>query len=86
MVAKYGEEQHGWFTSRLSGSAGCGVWKDIYKGMESFSRLISFRVHNGEMMGFWQDPWCTCDPLCFLFPECYDLAIDKWGLVKDHLI
>lgn len=83
-MAKYGEEQYGWPSGRPGGPAGCGVWKGIYNRLNSFVRFTSFRVHNGEGVKFWQDPWCASGPLCILFPMCYDLVVDKWGLVKDH--
>lgn len=52
VVAKYGEEQFGWFIDKPSGPVGCSVWKDIYKEMEPFVRLNSFSVHNGETVRF----------------------------------
>lgn len=75
-----------YWRSGLGGAIGCEVWKGICKGMDSFFRFTGFKINNGEIVSFWQDPWCEREPLCTLFPECYGLAVDKHGSVKDHMI
>lgn len=54
--------------------------------MDSFFILVFFKVNNGERVRFWHDPWCSREPLRVFFPNYYDLAVEKWGSVKDHLI
>lgn len=52
VVSKYGEEHLGWEPREPRGAMGCGVWKGICKGMDSFFRLVIFKVNNGERVRF----------------------------------
>lgn len=54
VAAKYGEEGYGW-RSGEPGGLGCSMWRDIYKGIESFFNHIRFKTNNGESVKFWQD-------------------------------
>lgn len=74
MVAKYGEETKGWTCRSPEGALGYGLWKNISKGNETFSR---FKINNGERVSFWHDPWCERGPLASSFPLCYALAKHK---------
>jgi len=65
---------------------GCGVWKNINKEREDFFKWIKFKVNDGGMVSFWHDPWCFCKPLANLFPNCYNLALNKRGTVKDFMV
>lgn len=62
------------------------MWKSICKGMDSFFRFITFKIINGEGVRFWHDPWCIGEPVYTLFPSCYDLAVAKWGSVREHMV
>lgn len=90
IAVKYGEDRNGWCNREPVGSMGCGVWKGVYKGVGSLSRLIRFKVNNGKRVLFWHDLWCSNEPLSLslslLFPSCYNVAGCKWGTMEDHMI
>lgn len=50
IVRKYGIPQ---------GSRGSGLWKDIVKGYDLFSRMVTFKVGRGYLVRFWLDVWCN---------------------------
>lgn len=86
LVAKYGETLHGWASGHPEGSMGCGVWKNIFKGMDDFLPSIRFKINSGESVRFWHDPWCEREPLASLFPSYYNLVENKGRTVKEHMI
>lgn len=68
------------------GPVGCGVWKGIMLVEEEFFERVKFKVNKGNRVRFWQDVWCSREPLQSLFPSCFGLAIAKQGAVKDFVI
>ena len=44
---KYGEDHGGWCTKVCRRSHGCGLWRSIHEGWESFSKHLSFIVSEG---------------------------------------
>ena len=46
---KYGEGQGGWCTKVCRWTHGCGLWRSIYGGWESFSKHLSFVVGEGTL-------------------------------------
>lgn len=86
ITAKFGKDLNGWVRHRPTGAVGCGVWKCIFKGMDSFVKFTRFKVDDGENVLFWTDPWCSRVALCRLFPGFFSLAAGKTRSVKDHMI
>lgn len=59
------------------------MWKSISMGKENF---FWFKINNGERVRYWVDPWCDRRPLAMVFLSCFNLTVNKGGLVKDHII
>lgn len=68
------------------GSYGCGLWKAIFKGIDSFANFISFKANNGERVRFWKDWWCSIEPLYRIYSNLFSLARNKYGMVKEYMI
>ena len=55
IAMKYGEEKGDWSTRVCRRAHGCGLWRSISDGWESFSRHVSFVVGDGSRILFWRD-------------------------------
>ena len=53
----YGEGKGEWSTRVCRRAHGCGLWRSISEGRESFSRHVSFVVGDGSRILFWHDKW-----------------------------
>ena len=53
IATKYGEGNGGWCTRVVRGTHGCGMWKNIRKGVESFFDHVVYKV--GERFAFGSD-------------------------------
>jgi hypothetical protein len=82
---KYGCNNGGWCTNVVEGPYGVGVWKQIRRGWEVFSRFISFEIGDGSHIRFWHDNWCGNQPLKETFPKLFWIACNKEAWVKDHM-
>lgn len=85
MISKYGTGEHIWFPNSINSSYGVGVWKGIRKGRDSFGRDISFDIGDGSTVRFWNDIWCGEVELRRVFPNLFNLALDKDCLVSSVL-
>ena len=77
VVVKYGTSNLGWFPSSQRGNYGCSLWRYIFKGWESFCPYFSFEVGNSSTISFWHNHWCRDRPLKNLFPDLFNLAVDR---------
>ena len=52
---KYGEEEVGWSSCKVSERYGVWVQKNIIKGWNTISRRVTFEVGNGRRVKLWKD-------------------------------
>lgn len=45
----------------------------------------AWKLGSGSIVLFWEDVWITVNPLCMMFPELYDLTLDKHVTVSSML-
>jgi len=62
-----------------------GVWKNIRKGWDSFSRFTRFVVGDGSKISFWHDLWCEDMALKVAFSTLFGIARVKGAAVADSL-
>jgi hypothetical protein len=51
-----------------------GLWKNIRKGLETFSGFARFEVADGVRTKFWNDLWCGDTVLNEVFPDLFGIA------------
>ena len=83
--SKYGEGQGGWSTNVCRRSHGCGLWRSINEGWESFSKHLSFVVGEGTCIRFWHDRWIGDTTLKDLYPELYVCSVVKDACISEVL-
>ena len=82
---KYGEGQGGWCTKVCRRTHGCGLWRSIQKGWESFSKHLSFVVGEGTRIRFWHDRWIGDNTLKDLYPELFVCSAAKNACISEVL-
>ncbi|XP_075665064.1 putative mitochondrial protein AtMg00310 [Castanea sativa] len=82
---KYGEGQEGWSTKVCRRTHGCGLWRSINEGWESFSKHLSFVVGECTRIRFWQDRWIGDNTLKDLYPELYVCSVIKDAYISEVL-
>ena len=83
--AKYGEGQGGWCTKVCKRTHGCGLWRSIQKGWESFSKHLSFVVGEGTHIRFWHDRWIGDNTLKDLYLELFVCSVAKDACISEVL-
>ncbi|RVW12719.1 putative ribonuclease H protein [Vitis vinifera] len=76
IINKFGLEKGGWCSSSKE-RLWCGVWKAIRKEWEGIRCRSHFIVENGREVKFWKDMWCEDQTLKEVFPNLYQLAVNK---------
>ena len=64
-------------TEAARGTHGCGMWKNIRKGAESFFGHVLYALGEGFHIQFWNDSWSSPTSLKELYPEQFACAMDK---------
>ena len=83
IASKYGEGNGGWYTRAVRGTHGCGMWKNIRKGVRSFFVHVLYAAGKGFRIWFWHDPWSSPTHLKELYPELFACAVDKEARIFD---
>ena len=77
IAMKYGEGKRGWSTRVCRRGHGCGLWRSISEGWESFFKHLSFVVGNGSHILFWHDKWTRNNSLKTLYPKLFVCSTNK---------
>jgi hypothetical protein len=85
IMAKYGSLDGGWMSKAPSGPHGVGLWKFIHSRWANFSKLVAFEVGDGSLIRFWDDLWCSEEPLKLVYPELFRIACVQEGPVSDFV-
>ena len=64
---------------------GCGLWRSILEGWESFSKHLSFVVGKGTRIHFWHDRWIGDNTLKDLYPELFVCSTAKDDCISEVL-
>ena len=64
-------------TKAVEGPSGVGMWKDIRRGREVFSRFISFGVGDDSHIRFSYDIWCGDQSLKETFLKLLQIVSNK---------
>ena len=71
---KFEEQDGGWYSNKVSGPFGVGLWKHITQGWALFAQNVRFEVGIGSKIRFWHDTWCGNQPLKQAFPSLFRIA------------
>ena len=82
---KYGEGKGGWCTRACSRARGCGLWRSISEGWETFAKHFSIVVGDGSRILFWHDKWTGDVPLKSLYPQLFVRSANKEACISDVL-
>uniref|UniRef100_A0A7N2LQE6 Uncharacterized protein n=1 Tax=Quercus lobata TaxID=97700 RepID=A0A7N2LQE6_QUELO len=64
---------------------GCGLWRSINEGWESFSKHLSFVVGEGTRIRFWHYRWIGDNTLKDLYPDLYVCSAVKDACISEVL-
>ena len=82
---KYEEGKGGWCSRVCRRAHGCGLWRSISEGWESFTKHLSFVVGDGSRILFWHDKWTGDVPLKILYPLLFLCSANKEAYVSEVL-
>ncbi|RVX23503.1 putative ribonuclease H protein [Vitis vinifera] len=80
---KYDLQERGWCSKGVRDRCGVGVWKAIRNGWENFRIHSRFIVGDGTRVKFLKDLWCENQSLEDVFPNLFNLTINKEGRVAE---
>ena len=80
-----GRGQGGWSTRACRRAHGCGLWRSISEGWESFSKHLSFVVGDGFRILFWHDKWTRDNSLKTLYPQLFVCSANKEACIFEVL-
>ena len=83
ILAKYGQEGHGWRTKKAIRAFRVGVWKEILKETDWCWDNMVFTVGNDTKIRFWTDHWCGCTVLSQSFPHLFAMAVHRNATVEE---
>ena len=75
----------GWCMKVCRMTHGCGLWRSIHEGWESFSKHLSFVMGEGTCIRFWHDKWIGDNTLKDLYPELYVYLAAKDACISEVL-
>jgi len=85
IVSKYGTDRLGWW-SKKSPFCSRGRVLEFYPfHFGFFKSFVCFKVGNGPRVLFWQDKWCTDQPLKAQFPNLFRMASSREATVQEIL-
>ena len=82
---KYGEGQGGWCSKVCRRIHGCGLWRSIEEGWESFSKHLPFVVGEDTRICFWHDRWIGDNTVKDFYPDLYVRSAVKDACISEVL-
>lgn len=80
LKAKYMPDGN-FFTSRSIGTS--QFWQGLHKVKHLFKWGANYKVKDGRMVSFWDDPWIGDAPIRVLYPTLYSYCNNKQSTVKE---
>jgi len=80
---KYGVDDLGWWSQKISHVHGVGCWKSILASLEHFKSLVHFEVRIGTGVLFWRDVWCRDRTLKDQFVDLSEMAYLKDTIIQE---
>ena len=64
---------------------GCGLWRSISEGWETFTKHFSFVVEDSSRILFWYDKWIGDVSLKILYPQLFLCLANKAACISKVL-